>query len=169
VAKNAKDKVYEGIEKALDYVRDKIQTRIEKTSGYMAPRLELKRDGLAPKLKAILSMYATAATLGFFKPSFKEASEKLKAFSDALVKGLEVAINPPIQTADEGDALGDAVLEFLGHLLRSRNYREKVAKTGKIAIVITLDISKANMTPEDKREALFWGLVFPGLHREGKV
>jgi len=146
--------------------RAKLRQRIEKTIGYMAPRLE--RGGITSKLKAILAMYATAAALEFLKP-LKQASQKLDALSEAIAEGLDVAVDPPVEKAEEEDAVGEGVLALLSHVLRSPTYRERVAKTGKMAIIITLDISKANMPPEEKREALFWGLVFEGLRREGKV
>jgi len=150
-------------------VREKIRDRIEKTIRYMAPKLEAKRGGLSPKLKSLLAMYATAATLGFFHPNFKDASERLKVFSDGLAEGLEIAVNPPIQGSDEDEALGEAVLEFLSHLFKSRGYREKVAKKGKLTVFFTLDLTKIDFSSKEKSDALFWGLVFEGLHREGKT
>jgi len=149
-------------------LRAKMHQRIEETIGYMTPMLEAKRGGITSKLKAILATYATAATLGFLKP-LKQASRKLDVLSEAIAESLDVAVDPPVEKAEEEDAVGDGVLALLSHVLRSPTYREKVAKTGKMAIIITLDISKINMPPEEKREALFWGLVFEGLRREAKV
>ena len=134
----------------------------------MAPSLEAKRGNITSKLKAILMLYATTSTLGFLKP-LGQASQKLSMFSETIAEGLDIAVDPPVEKAEEEDSIGDGVLDLLNHALRSKTYREKVAKTGKMTIVITLDISKVNMPPEEKREALFWGLVFEGLRREGKV
>jgi DNA-binding MarR family transcriptional regulator len=149
-------------------VREKLLERVKKTIGYMAPSLEAKRGNITSKLKAILMLYATTSTLGFLKP-LGQASQKLSMFSETIAEGLDIAVDPPVEKAEEEDSIGDGVLDLLNHALRSKTYREKVAKTGKMTIVITLDISKVNMPPEEKREALFWGLVFEGLRREGKV
>ncbi len=152
-----------------NFIKDKVSKRVEKTLEYMAPQLEAKLGGFTPKLKAALTMYATAASLDFFKPTLREASEKLNKFTDALVRGLEVAVDPHIETAEEGDSVAIAVLDLLNHVFQSQTYRQKVANTGKFAIIIILDLSKLDMSPDDKREALFWGLVFRGLQKEGKV
>jgi|GEM_PF-5705038 len=149
-------------------VREKLLKRIRKTIGYMAPRLEAKHGGITSKLKAILAMYATAATLGFLKP-LEQASQKLNALSEAIAEGLNVAVYPPAEKAEEKDAIGDGIISMLSHILKVPTYRERVAKTGKMAIIITLDINKVDMPPEEKREALFWGLVFEGLRREARV
>jgi len=145
-------------------VREKLLKRIEETIGHIAPGLEAKHGS---RLKAILAMYAAAATPGFLEP-LEQASQKLNALSEAIAEGLNVAVDPPAEKAEEKDAVGDGIISMLGHIPKAPTCRERVAETGKMAIVITLDISKADMPPEEKREALFWGLAFGALREEAE-
>ena len=147
--------------------KPKIRRRIQATIDHVAPRLMVKEKGLLKELKAIPAMYAKVATLGLLKLSPKEISEKLSAFADAVSEGADLAVYPPAEDIEE-EAVVNATLTMLGSLLRISTYRQRVAETGRLAVILTMDLTGIDESPSEKGDALFWGVVVEGLRKEGK-
>ena len=134
-----------------------------KTLKYMAPSLE---ESFA---KAYAQFLVTSATWGFVMPMSKDILNKLEGYAESLVEGIDIAVYPKPQLATEEEVVGKAALELLGHILRNKEFREKVAQTGKLTFMLSLDLSKINESAEVKSQILFWALVYEGLHKEGKI
>jgi len=146
----------------LDAFRTLLKERC-KTLRYMAPSLE---ESFA---KAYAQFLVTSATLGFVVPMSKNILERIEGYVESLVLGTDIAIYPKPQSAAEDETVGKAALQLLDHLLRNKEFRERVARTGKLTFILSLDLSKINESEQVKSQILFWALVYEGLHREGKI
>ncbi|MEM3730528.1 MAG: hypothetical protein QW667_03375 [Candidatus Bathyarchaeia archaeon] len=165
-------KVYEELRRAasagqtgsagLDVFRTLLRERC-KTLKYMAPLLE---ESFA---KAYAQYLAASATLGFIIPMSKEILQKIEGYAESLVEGMDIAIYPKPQSATEEEAVGKAALELLERLFKDKEFRERVAQTGKLTFILSLDLSKINEPAQVKGQILFWALVYEGLHKEGKI
>ncbi|MEM2189328.1 MAG: winged helix-turn-helix transcriptional regulator [Nitrososphaerota archaeon] len=116
--------------------------------------------------------------IGALRARVKETTSYLEPFlTNAHYAGLidqfvssikSVALTPPPE-GEEEEGFIDALLLFLSHLLKHRGFREKVAKERRLTFLLDLDFSSVQLTDEDLRAALFFGLVYQELRREGKV
>ena len=122
-----------------------------KTLKHMAPSLE--------ESSAKASQFSvTSATRGFVMPMSKDILNKLEGYAESLVEGTDIAVYPKLATEEE--VVGKAALELLGHILRNEEFREKVAQTGKLTFMLSLDLSKINESAEVKSQILFRALVY---------
>jgi len=151
----------ESVEKtvSINSVVEAFKARMKKTMPYLEPLLTKDR------LKALAKYYGIALTLGLYKPY----NTRSAALIDQLASGIKtVALTPPPE-GEEGEAFIEALLVFLSHLLKCGSFREKVARERRLTFLLDLDLSNVQLSDEDLRAALFFGLAYQGLRREGKV
>jgi DNA-binding MarR family transcriptional regulator len=138
-----------------------VKKRASNTIKYMAPFLE------ESFFQAYKSYITTAATLGVVIPAKKEIREKLETYAEQIAAGATLLVYPPMEASEASTRFQAHILEAVGHALSIPSFRQKVAESGKLTIVLTMDFSKL---PEDDRgQILFWSLVYHGLRREGKL
>jgi len=144
----------------INKVIEAFKARLKKTMPYLEPFLT------DDKLEALAKYYGIVLTLGLYKPYSARCAELVDQLASSLKT---VALTPPPEKSEEEEAFIEALLFFLTHLLKCGSFREKVAKERRLTFLLDLDLSSVQLTDEDLRAALFFGLVYQELRREGKV
>ncbi|MEM2026851.1 MAG: hypothetical protein QXT30_03710 [Candidatus Bathyarchaeia archaeon] len=144
----------------INKVIEAFKARLKKTMPYLEPFLT------DDKLEALAKYYGIVLTLALYKPYSARCAELVDQLASSLKT---VALTPPPEKSEEEEAFIEALLFFLTHLLKCGSFREKVAKERRLTFLLDLDLSSVQLTDEDLRAALFFGLVYQGLRKEGKI